>query len=64
MLDDLPIGHTGVEQRRALGMLGAPENRLGHAAVPDLTLGLTYRSAYSRYLDNKHLISGGGPAIC
>ena len=38
MLDDLPIGHTGVEQRRALGMLGAPENRLGHAAVPDLTL--------------------------
>ena len=29
MLDDLPIGHMGVEQRRALGMLGAPENRWG-----------------------------------
>ena len=54
MLDDLPIGHMGVEQRRALGMLGAPENRLGHAAVPDLTLWeniILDRSAYARYLE-------------
>ena len=61
MLDDLPIGHMGVEQRRALGMLGAPENRLGHAAVPDLTLweNIILTARHTRgILTNKHLISG------
>jgi simple sugar transport system ATP-binding protein len=33
-----PIGRLGPEQRRALGLLSAPEERLGHAAAPDMTL--------------------------
>ena len=38
ILDGTPIGHLSVEERRFKGFLTAPENRLGHAAVPDLTL--------------------------
>ena len=33
-----PIGHLGPNARRALGLLAAPEERLGHAAAPDMTL--------------------------
>ncbi|XDA97344.1 ABC transporter ATP-binding protein [Sulfitobacter sp. LCG007] len=32
------IGATGPTARRALGLLTAPEERLGHAAVPDMSL--------------------------
>ena len=32
------IGDLGPNQRRALGLLAAPEERLGHAAAPDMTL--------------------------
>ncbi len=32
------IGHLGPGQRRALGLLAAPEERLGHAAAPDMSL--------------------------
>ena len=38
VLDGEPIAHLGVEQRRLKGLLGAPENRLDHAAIPELTL--------------------------
>ncbi len=61
MLDDSPIGHMGVEQRRIQGLLAAPENRLGHAAIPDLTLweNIILTARHSRgILKNKHLISG------
>ncbi len=37
-LDKEPIGHLGPNQRRALGLLTAPEERLGHAAAPDMSL--------------------------
>ena len=60
-LDDAPIGHMCVEQRRIRGLLGAPENRLGHAAVPDLTLweNIILTARHTRgILKNKHLISG------
>ncbi|MEE9387600.1 MAG: ABC transporter ATP-binding protein [Paracoccaceae bacterium] len=32
------IGHLGPNQRRELGLLSAPEERLGHAAAPDMSL--------------------------
>ncbi|MEL6644388.1 MAG: ABC transporter ATP-binding protein [Pseudomonadota bacterium] len=32
------IGHLGPNARRALGLLSAPEERLGHAAAPDMSL--------------------------
>ncbi|SFA84990.1 nucleoside ABC transporter ATP-binding protein [Poseidonocella pacifica] len=33
-----PIGRRGPEARRRLGLLSAPEERLGHAAAPDMSL--------------------------
>ncbi len=33
-----PVGHLGPNDRRALGLLTAPEERLGHAAAPDMSL--------------------------
>ncbi|MBJ6372262.1 ABC transporter ATP-binding protein [Sedimentitalea arenosa] len=33
-----PVGHLGPTARRRLGLLSAPEERLGHAAAPDMTL--------------------------
>ena len=33
-----PIGAKGPNERRALGILAAPEERLGHAAAPDMSL--------------------------
>jgi simple sugar transport system ATP-binding protein len=32
------VGHLGPNARRALGLVAAPEERLGHAAAPDMTL--------------------------
>jgi len=37
-LDGRPIGRHGPAERRAMGLLTAPEERLGHAAAPDMTL--------------------------
>jgi simple sugar transport system ATP-binding protein len=37
-LDGQPIGRLGPTARRRLGLLTAPEERLGHAAAPDMTL--------------------------
>jgi simple sugar transport system ATP-binding protein len=37
-LDGQPIGHLGPNARRRLGLLAAPEERMGHAAAPDMTL--------------------------
>ena len=37
-LDGQPIGRLGPEARRALGLLAAPEERLGHAAAPEMSL--------------------------
>ena len=38
VLDGKPIGGMGPNDRRALGLLTAPEERLGHAAAPDMSL--------------------------
>ncbi len=37
-LDGRAIGRLGPNARRALGLLAAPEERLGHAAAPDMSL--------------------------
>lgn len=37
-LHGAPIGHLGPNERRALGLLAAPEERLGHAAAPGMSL--------------------------
>ena len=37
-LDGLSLGHMSPNERRALGVLAAPEERLGHAAAPDMSL--------------------------
>nr|WP_226898184.1 ABC transporter ATP-binding protein [Mangrovicoccus algicola] len=33
-----PVGRLGPHERRALGLLSAPEERLGHAAAPEMSL--------------------------
>jgi len=38
LLDDAPIGHTGPQERRALGGCFVPEERNGHGAVGAMTL--------------------------
>ncbi|WP_425041272.1 ABC transporter ATP-binding protein [Primorskyibacter sp. S187A] len=38
VLDGQAVGHLGPEARRGIGVLSAPEERLGHAAVPDMSL--------------------------
>ncbi len=38
LLHGNPIGELGPNARRALGILAAPEERLGHAAAPDMSL--------------------------
>jgi simple sugar transport system ATP-binding protein len=37
-LDGRTVGHLGPDERRALGMCFVPEERLGHAAVPNMSL--------------------------
>jgi general nucleoside transport system ATP-binding protein len=37
-IDGAPVGHLGPNARRALGLVAAPEERLGHAAAPDMSL--------------------------
>ncbi|MEC7299125.1 MAG: ABC transporter ATP-binding protein [Pseudomonadota bacterium] len=38
VLDGTPVGATGPAIRRRMGLLTAPEERLGHAAAPDMSL--------------------------
>ncbi|MEM9432642.1 MAG: ABC transporter ATP-binding protein [Pseudomonadota bacterium] len=38
LLHDQPIGDLNPNSRRKLGLLAAPEERLGHAAAPDMSL--------------------------
>ncbi len=38
MLEGKPVGQLGPNARRARGLVAAPEERLGHAAAPDMSL--------------------------
>lgn len=60
-LDGEAIGHLPIEARRHLGVLSAPEGRLDHAAVPELTLweNVILSARHTRgIMKNAHLISG------
>jgi len=37
-VDGKPVGNLGPNERRKLGLLTAPEERLGHSAAPDMSL--------------------------
>ncbi|MFN7225427.1 MAG: ABC transporter ATP-binding protein, partial [Paracoccaceae bacterium] len=37
-IDSVGVGDTGPNERRARGLVSAPEERLGHAAAPDMSL--------------------------
>jgi general nucleoside transport system ATP-binding protein len=37
-IDGIPVGNSGPTKRRAHGMCFVPEERLGHASVPDMSL--------------------------
>lgn len=61
VVDGTSLGDVPIEGRRQHGLLSAPENRLGHAAVPELSLWenviLSARHT-RRLLKNPYLISG------
>lgn len=38
LISDRPVGHMGADARRNLGLCCVPEERLGHAAVPEMSL--------------------------
>jgi simple sugar transport system ATP-binding protein len=38
MIDGVGVGHLGPNDRRRAGLCSAPEERLGHAAAPDMSL--------------------------
>jgi general nucleoside transport system ATP-binding protein len=38
LIDGVPVGQMGPNARRRLGLVAAPEERLGHAAAPDMSL--------------------------
>ncbi len=55
-LHGAPIGHHGPTERRRLGLLTAPEERLGHAAAPDMSL--IENAALTAWV-RKDMVSGG-----
>ncbi len=55
-LDGVPIGQLGPNERRALGLLSAPEERLGHAAAPMMSLS---QNAFLTGQIRKNLAPGG-----
>ncbi|QIE57868.1 ABC transporter ATP-binding protein [Pikeienuella piscinae] len=64
-LADAPIGHLGPSERRLAGLCVAPEERLGHAAAPDMSLTenavLTARSR-ARLVGGSGLVRQGAAA--
>jgi simple sugar transport system ATP-binding protein len=61
ILKGKPVGHLGPVERRRMGLLAAPEERLGHAAAPNMSL--TENAALSGWLRkgmvNRQLIDWG-----
>ena len=55
-LKDQPIGQLGPNARRKLGLVTAPEERLGHAAAPDMSL---TSNALLSGVERKGLAKGG-----
>ena len=55
-IDGQPMGATGPNARRAVGLVAAPEERLGHAAAPDMSL---VENALLSGAVRKGLVKGG-----
>lgn len=55
-LDGRDIGHLGPNDRRLLGLLAAPEERLGHAAAPNMSL---IENAMMTAADRKGMVTSG-----
>ena len=55
-VDGVPAGQLGADQRRQLGLCSVPEERNGHAAVPDFSL--TDNAVLSAH-HRKRLVMGG-----
>jgi simple sugar transport system ATP-binding protein len=55
-IDGRGVGHLGPNERRAAGLVAAPEERLGHAAAPDMSL--TENALLSGAV-RKGLVNGG-----
>ena len=56
VLDGRPVGDAGATARRAAGLCSVPEQRLGHAAVPTMTLA---ENAFLTGHRRRGLLSGG-----
>ena len=56
VFDGVAIGHQGVNQRRGLGIVSAPEERLGHAAAPEMSL---IENAYLSAATRENLAQNG-----
>jgi simple sugar transport system ATP-binding protein len=56
-IDGKPSGHLGVTERRRLGAAFVPEERLGHGAVPGLTL--SENVVLTRHSANEGLVRSG-----
>ena len=55
-VNGVDVGHTGARGRRRRGMCFVPEERLGHAAVPDMTL---WENAVLSAFERRRLGAGG-----
>jgi len=55
-LDGRPLGALAPTERRGLGLCAAPEERLGHAAVPNMSL---WENALLSARTSQRMISGG-----
>lgn len=56
MFQGLPVGHLPPNARRKAGLLAAPEERMGHAAAPDMSL---TENAVLTAMTRKHLARRG-----
>ena len=56
MIDGHPVGASGPNQRRSVGMTFVPEERLGHGAVPEMSL---WENAFLSGATRMNLLSNG-----
>jgi simple sugar transport system ATP-binding protein len=57
MIDGKPMGHAGINERRKAGAAFVPEERLGHGAVPSLTL--SQNVVLTRHSTDPALVASG-----
>jgi ABC-type uncharacterized transport system ATPase subunit len=55
-IDDIPVGASGPNRRRSVGMAFVPEERLGHGAVPQMSL---WENAFLSAATRMNLLKNG-----